>query len=152
MRIDSSKALSRAVLFLNGKNLCQRGGEEHRNLKLSQMKRHTKPDQYVHTENCSNNQSGGLTQMRVSNKVVPIYSVSGNWCHMKILDMYLSKLPTDAAVKDIPKKPDNPWFSIVPIGKMVETCAAADISGHKTNHSLRATGASYIFMQEYLRS
>ena len=26
-----------------------------------------------------------------------------------------------------------------------EMCAAADISGHKTNHSLRATGASYMF-------
>ena len=33
-----------------------------------------------------------------------------------------------------------------------EMCAAADISGHKTNHSLRATGAYICFKQEYLRS
>ena len=90
----------------------------------------------------------------------PHLSCFWNQCHVKILDMYLSKLPTDAAAKDnfylqplpnVPKKSNAPWFSIAPIGKnslakmAKEMCAAADISGHKTNHSLRATGAFYMF-------
>lgn len=158
--MENPKALSQAAFCFNGKNLCLRGVEEHRSLKLSQMKIHTNPDLYVYTENCSKNRIDGLAQMQVSNKVVPIYPISGNRYHMKILDMYLSKLPADAAAKgnfylqplpNVPKKPDNQWFSIAPIGRnslakvVKEMCAAADISGHTTNDSLRATGASYMF-------
>ena len=46
---------------------------------------------------------------------------------------------------------DLPWFSSVPVGrnelnKMVQKmCADAGISGKKTNHSLRATGAWQLF-------
>ena len=60
-----------AVLFLNGRNFCLRGGDEHRRLKLSQIKRHSAPDRYVYTENSSKNRSGGMAQMRVAHKVVP---------------------------------------------------------------------------------
>ena len=44
-----------------------------------------------------------------------------------------------------------PWFSMNPIGrntlaKMVkEICSDGNIAGHKTNHSLRATGASELY-------
>ena len=69
--IDSPKALSWAVFFLNGKNLYLREGKEHKNLKLSQVKRHTNPDQYVYTKNSSKNRSGGLGQM-------PVYPLPGN--------------------------------------------------------------------------
>ncbi len=158
----SPKALLRAVFFLNGKNFCLRGGEEHRQLKLSQVKRHPHPDRYVYTEHASKNRSGGMAQMRVKNKVVPVYSVpeAGNRCHVKILDMYLSKLPRDALLKDnfylqplasVPENPQKPWFSSVPVGrntlgKMVkDICAQGKIVGNKTNHSLRATGASSMF-------
>ena len=41
-RTDSPKALFRAVFFLNGQNFCLRGGDEHRRLKLSQIKRYSK--------------------------------------------------------------------------------------------------------------
>ena len=50
--------------FLNGKTFCLRGGEEHRNLKLSQVKRHTDPDRYVYTENSSKNRAGGVSWTR----------------------------------------------------------------------------------------
>ena len=58
---------------------------------------------------------------------------------------YLRPLPK------MPAKQDLPWFSSVPVGrnelnKMVQKmCADAGISGKKTNHSLRATGASQLF-------
>ena len=35
--IDSPKALLIAIFYLNGKNFCLRGGEEHRRLALSQI-------------------------------------------------------------------------------------------------------------------
>ncbi len=68
-----------------------------------------------------------------------------------------SKLPPDAWKKDyfyarplrnVPSDPDKPWFSPVQVGKnMLATmlknmCSEAQIDGRKTNHSLRATGAS----------
>ena len=44
---DTPLKLQRAVFYLVGKVFCVRGGQEQRNLKPSQFKRHTKPDRYV---------------------------------------------------------------------------------------------------------
>ena len=77
---------------------------------------------YIYTENGSKNRSGGLAQMRVENKVVPSYVVPevGERCHVAILDLYLSKVPSDALEKDnfylrpLQNKPDDPcapWFT-----------------------------------------
>ena len=46
--VHNPKVLLHTVFFLNGKTFCLRGGEEHRNLKLSQVKRHIDPDRCVH--------------------------------------------------------------------------------------------------------
>ena len=65
-RTNSPKALFQEVFFLNGRNFCLRGGDEHRRLKLSQIKRYSAPhipDRYVYTENSSKNRSGGMAQM-----------------------------------------------------------------------------------------
>ena len=77
-----------------------------------------------------------------------------------ILDTYIDKLPKDAFKKDIfyvrslAKLSDDqnePWYSSVPVGKntlnnKVKTmCSKAKIEGNKTNHSLRATGATALF-------
>ncbi len=40
---STTHALLRAVFFLNGKNFCLRGRSEHRNLRLSQLKRYHNP-------------------------------------------------------------------------------------------------------------
>ena len=79
----------------------------------------------------------------------------------QVLDLYLSKLPKAAIEKDhffyvgplTVCKPDQPWYSSVPIGKnklssMVQTmCSLAEIQGNKTNHSLRSFGVSSMFEQ-----
>ncbi len=108
------------------------------------------------------NNPGGLAHFKQEAKRVPIYSNSkaGDKCHIHILDLYFSKLPPDAWKKDyfyarplpnVPSDPDKPWFSPVPMGKnMLATmlknmCSEAQIDGRKTNHSLRATGASELF-------
>ena len=98
LSLDNPKSLLRAVFFLNGKNICLRGGAEHRNLKLSQFKRLTNPDRYIYTENCSKNRAGGLGQLHVVNKTVPIYSMPelGPRCHVNVLDTNIEKLPLQA--------------------------------------------------------
>ena len=61
-------ALLRSVFYYNGKVLCLHGGDEHRQLKFSQLKRVSKG--YIYTENGS----GGVAQMKIENKVVPSYT------------------------------------------------------------------------------
>ena len=154
--------LLRAVFFLNGKNFCLRGRDEHRNLRISQMRRYYNPHKYVYTENASKNRQGGLKQLRIENKSVPILATpeAGNRCHVQILDLYLSKLPLIAKDKDlfywrpfdtVPKDPAAPWYMASPVGKnvlgdmMKNICKEAGIVGKKTNHSLRATRTSELF-------
>ena len=95
-------------------------------------------------------------------KCVPIFEQKGvsEHCHVRLLDLYMSKLPKDAREEDFfyarplpvaPYDPSKPWFYARPVGKnmlnsaLKDMCAEAGISGHKTNHSLRATGASEMF-------
>ena len=157
---SSPKHLLRTVFFLNGKNFCLRGGAEQRDLKISQLKRLTDPPMYVYTENHSKNRAGGLTQMRIKNKTVPIVAVpeSGDRCYVAVLDAYLAKLPTAAFEKDnfyvqpaMSYDASKPWFTANPIGRntlnnmVKEICRDGEIAGEKTNHSLRATGESTLF-------
>ena len=66
-----------------------RGGQEHRELQLSQIVRF--PNCYEYTENVSKNRSGGLAQLRVCHKGVPIYAnpAAGQRCHVRLLDKYI---------------------------------------------------------------
>ena len=41
IRFKHSERLTASCLFYNGKNFCLRGGQEQRNLRLSQLKRDT---------------------------------------------------------------------------------------------------------------
>ena len=159
LSLQSPKALLRTVFFTVGKFCCLRGGEEHRNLTISQFERLTDPHRYVYTENASKNRPGGVSQLRVENKKVTVVAVpsAGDRCPVFILDVYFSKLPAEAFRNDIfyvrpleKVTKENLWFSAVPIGKntlstiVKTTCEEAGIVG-KTNHSLRATGASTMF-------
>ena len=114
----------------------------------------------MYTENVSKNYQGGLAELRIENKIVPIYSTSKDHCHVQILDAYIKKLPNEVKERKkiyarpltkLPLNPDEPWFAAVPLGKnglstmLKDMCIEADIKGHKTNHSLRATGASELF-------
>ena len=155
----SPEALLRAVFFYNGKNFCLRDGEEHRNLRLSQLKR--TQNGYIYTENASKNRQGGLGQLQLKNKSVEIYANrdAGDRCHCALLDPYISKLPKEAKSKDLfyvrpleqAKVCDKSWYYNAPVGrnklsKMVsEMCKLANIPGHHTNHSLRATGATDLY-------
>ena len=155
----SPASLLRAVFLYNGKNFCLRGGEEHRSLKLSQF---TKTQNgYVYTENASKNRQGGISQVRLKNKRVEIRENidAGERCHCRLLDLYIRKMPEDAKSKDLfylrplekVKNDEGVWYYSAPVGrnklsKMVsEMCKLAEIPGHHTNHSLRATGATELY-------
>ena len=146
-------------------NFLLRGGSEHRELKLSQIKKNTSPEgreRYTYTEHVSKNCRGGIGQLELSHKVVHQFRDDrlGERCHVFILDKYYSKLPACALDQDVfylclitkvPTKPAAPWFTSAPIGKntlskMVKTmCEQASIDGKRTNHSLRATGITTMF-------
>ena len=137
---------------------CLRGGQQHRGLRLSQLKRFNK---YVYYENTSKNRNGTFKQLRVKNKVVPLHPCpeAGERCPVFVLDRYISKLHEEAKEKDLfyvrPLEKisslSKPWYSSVPIGKhslhakMKNMCSEAGISGHKINHSLCATAATEMF-------
>lgn len=162
LNVDTPKGLLRAVFFYNGKCFCLRGGDEHQELMLSQLERFDDPLRYVYTENSSKNRKGGLTEMRLEHKNVSSFAnpEAGDRCHVHLLDLYISKLPQEAIEKGNfycrpletrPSDHSKPWFTSIPIGrnylaKMVPTmCEEAGIEGHKTNHSLRVSGASTLF-------
>ena len=113
---------------------CLRGGQEQRNLKLSQVRRETsildgkELSLYVYCEFESKNRQGGLSSFNLQNKVVRQYenTTESGVCHVKILDKYLEILPPDAVDQDafyltplpkVPADPTKPWFKAVPVGK-----------------------------------
>ena len=48
LNVTTPKGLLRAVFFACGKCFCLRGGEEHQNLSVSQLKRLTNPERYCY--------------------------------------------------------------------------------------------------------
>ena len=162
LNIDSPKGLLRAVFFYCGKCFCLRGGQEHRELSLSQLERLEHPDRYIYRENSSKNKQGGIRQIHVEHKVVTIVANSAvmEKCPVFLLDRYISKLPKEAKENDIfycrplqkiPQDSTQPWYSPSPVGRNMlqtmvrEMCEEAGISGRKTNHSLRVSGTTSLF-------
>ena len=94
----SPTALVQAIFFLNGINFSLRGGKEHRELKRSQLVREEKCWKYVeHGSKCFR---GGVADLNKENKVVLQYPIADSKrCHVRLLDLYISKLPKDT--KDI---------------------------------------------------
>ena len=163
---NTPEGLLNCVFFYNGKNFCLRGGQEHRDMKFSQLKRevvkigHDPKVCYVYTEYGSKNRSGGLKQLKIENKVVRQFESPGERCHVTFLDTYMLKVPKSALEKDnfylrpLAKAPDDPiapWFTEVPLGRntlanMMKTMSKkANLTTEYTNHSLRAFGATEMF-------
>ena len=141
---DTPLGLLRAVFFLNGKNFCLRGGEEHRNLRISQLERVRDPPRYIYTEHASKNRCGGFAQLRVENKVVPIDVVPevGNCCHVYVLDLYPGNYPQKhlkviiSILSHVPKFPRIPKLHGIPtirLGKihLLRICVVRPMSRDK---------------------
>jgi len=158
--IHSPNSLLNAIFFYNGKGCCLRGGEEHRNLKLSQFQKID--NGYIYTENTSKNRSGSFKLLHLENKKVTIMrnDTAGQRCHAYLLDQYIKRLPPQAFINDVfylrplmkfNRDDDSIWFTAVSIGRnkltmlVKEMCKSAGIGGTKSNHSLRATGATELY-------
>ena len=126
--VNSPSSLQNAAFYVVGKMFSLRGGVEHRNLKVSQVKRYYDPDRYVYTENVSKTNDGSFKKLRVKGKKVPIYACPdvGERCPVQILGKYLSKLPRKAIECDlfyvrpltkVPADSCSPWFAAVPVGR-----------------------------------
>lgn len=150
------------MFFGVGKVFCLRGGEEQRKLKVSQFVREHNPNKYVYCENGSKNRSGRLNQLHLQNKIVPVFEnpSAGSRCLVHLLDLYFEKLPKFASEKDIfyckpksavPSDPSAAWYDSVAVGKhklsgyVSSMCEDAGVS-RKTNHALRATGTTDMYI------
>ena len=62
----------------------------------------------------------------------------------------------DLSLPSVPKEANEAWYVVVPVGKNVlakmvpEMCQEVGITGKKTNHSLRVSGATTLFDSEVL--
>ena len=113
--------LQKALFYYLGKVCCLCGGEEQRNLKLSQFTRLHNPERYVYMEHDSKNQNGGFYQLHVENKLVPTFKnpEAGCRCLILLLDLYIETLPPIANTQDLfycrslqkynPER--GPWYS-----------------------------------------
>ena len=176
---DSPTGLLRAVFFYNGLNFVLRGGQEHRNLKISQLKFSTvpdpdRPDLFIdcieYTEHGSKHRPGGHHQLNLENKVATQYTRSelGVRCHVYLLQLYLSKLPVRAFEWDIfymkakitiPDSSSEPWYAETTVGhntldKFLKTMLInANVNAEKgSNHSLRATAISRMYHNNVLKN
>ena len=160
--IYSPKALVRCVFYYVGKAFCIRGGQEQRDLKPSQFLREYNPDRYTYEENGSKNHTGHFSSSGNHNKDY-LYAQTDNpppKCLVYLLDFYFSKFPKPPNTLDFfylkplqqaPKNAEAAWFQATPIGrntlaKFVQMmCDEAGIEEKKSNHSLRASGATAMF-------
>ena len=98
-------ALLNAVFFYNGVNFLLRGGEEHRELKISQFHFRNEvidpenPDHMIscveYREHGSKNRPGERHQLNLENKVVVQYEPPelGEWCQFLSSKTVFDKLP-----------------------------------------------------------
>ena len=163
MGIYTPKPLVRAVFYYVGKAFRLRGGAEQRALKPSQFERGYNPDRYTYTENGSKNHRGSFGTLHDSNKIITVYSTlvgnSGDPLRdvVYLLDYYFGKFPLSMDFMYLQPKPrvpsdlKEPWFYPNPMEKntlhsLLNTmCVEAGIEEKKSNHSLRATGATAMF-------
>ena len=104
LNVTTPKGSLRAVFYVCGKCFCLRGGEEHRNLSVHQLKRLADPDCYRYTENTSKNRPGGIEELKSDHKSVMIMANPdvGERCPVSILDKYISKLDLFISVQTTP--------------------------------------------------
>ena len=171
---QSTQSLLNTVFYLTGLHFVLRGGQEHRELKLSQFKFKTLPNPdkageqievVEYTEFSSKNRPGGTKQLNLTNKVVVRYARPDqeSRCLVSILKLYVSKLPPCAKEKDIfywkalegIPPGDVLWYKRSPLGHntldrmLKEIMLSGGLDDEKkTNHSLRATAISRMYDQK----
>ena len=111
----------------------------------------------------SKNNSGTLKDFRYENKEVPCPALPDERpkCLVFLMNLYLSKLPKYGfdilyfrPKRTTPHDPDAAWYENAPVGKNSLSTMVKDMRGEanivgKTNHRLRATGATTLFQKNF---
>ena len=127
--VHSLDSLLRAVFYTVGLHFCLRGGQEHRDLKRSQFTRipadgYDASTYYQYIENGSKNYQGRFSETGQANKIGRAYAQpnSGDKCPVRVLDLYLKKLPPGSTafymqpVQKLPADPYQALFKNTPVG------------------------------------
>ena len=155
------QTLLRTIFWLIRVNFGLRGGQEHRNLKLSNFtfKQDSDGRDYIlYTECISKAYTGGLKHMHVQPHSTRAYAIpiDQTQCIFTIMRKYISlceetSLSESFYLRPLLKPTEKMWYGKQPLGhntlsKMVSSImTAASFQGNFTNHSLRATAASRLF-------
>ena len=151
---SSPQVLLDTMVFLCGMYFALRSGQEHRSLQCSQIELfepQNSPPYLVYNENYSKNNTGGIAQRKIKPKTVTHHAnTNPSRCFVQLYKEYMSHCPVNrkstAIYLSALKKPKGPvWYSDTPVGHNTLTktvsclCKTANITGFKTNHSLRVT-------------
>lgn len=160
----SPEALLNTMVYMNGLYFALRSGSEHRQLRHNpcQIQVIENPGErpYLrYTEDTSKNHPGGLKGRKQRQKVVVHHSNVDNptRCFVRLFKLYKQLCPVDRPshafyLAPLKKPTKDCWFSHTPLGHNMlknyvgNMCKKADIKGYKTNHSLRATAATRLYL------
>jgi len=157
------QSLLDTIVFFNGFYFALRSGQEHRQLRYqpAQIKVVENPGErpyLIYREDLSKNRPGGIKGRRKKPKVVIQHAnlEQPERCFVRLFKLYNSLCPKDRPADCFYLQPskepnDRCWYSTNPYGHnrlagtVARLCKAAEIPGHKTNHSLRATNATWLY-------
>lgn len=162
---STPKILQRTIFFYVGLNFVLRGVQEQQDLVPSQFNRvpqdrsvYNTTVYYEYTELASKNNQHRFKDINAQNKVTRAYALPGNQkCIVKMLDKYLSLLPTNApyfymrANEEFREEQAGPVFTKQRVGINIlknilpVLSKESGIGVHYTNHSLRATAITRLF-------
>ncbi len=154
------KVLLETMIWMCGLFVALRSGQEHRSLRPGQIELVEVPGKSPHLvyhEDVSKNNQGGLKHRRIQPKSVVHYANPDSWqCFVCLYRLYCSKCPRNKpenvfylTVRSRPT--EECWYSREPLGHNVlgstvkRLSVKGEISGYKTNHSLRVTTATCLF-------
>lgn len=160
---SSPQQLLDTLIYMFGINFALRAAQEHKNLRWNRSQIELLTDEdgrkfLRYTEDVSKANAGGLRHRRVKAKMVDAYEnlEDPNRCIVEIYLKYIAHCPTEDRpdclyLRPLPKAQSGIWYARQPLGinklsaVVKRICALAGLSGHRTNHSLRATAASRLY-------
>ncbi len=161
----SPHTLLYSLMYLLGLQFALWAGEEHKSLKFGKqlfldVDAESGSECLVYIEHTAKNNQGGLSAMKQTGKKLKAYPNLDNpsCCLIQMFKKYVAarltspKCSQDFYLRPLAKfKMDGVGFSCQPLGiHKIETaikdlCKQAGLSGHHSNHSLRATSASHLY-------
>ena len=160
--------LMNTVVFLLGMTCALRAGQEHRKLRSIPFRSQFEflyDDQarmcLRYTEDLGHKTNkGGINHRKLEPKVVDVYPLDSiDRCPVRIIHYYMSKLPSNRTCSAMYLQPrkkftSTSWYLNRPVGVntlrnvVKDVCKMGGIPGYFTNHSLRASSATHMYVND----